>query len=230
MVSDLTTGRPLAGARVLARQTPLYDSFAGGVDPDVATGLASPAGRQNGEPTTAEPPRVTTTAADGSYRFGGVAPGPYSLEVSLAGYESGAAGAWVEPGRTGVADLFLRAIDPSNATVSGSVSSSGGPSPGTLAQVRVELWPEFADDQPRPLAESMPAISGLDGMIDPGYLPPFFEIRSAFTDEQGNYALRNVPPGNYRLTFRRYGYSDVARSVVLGTAEQRTENAVRLTA
>lgn len=225
LVSNLATGQPLAGARVLARRTPVADNFASGVAPEVVDGLGLPSRQQADEPYQAEPPRVTTTAADGSYRFGGVAPGPYSVEVSLDGYESGSSGAWVEPGRTGVADVFMRAIDPANATVSGAVTTTGGPSPGALAQVRVELWPQYDAGVPRPLAEGLPGIGTLDGDIDPAYLPPFFEIRSDFTDEQGRYTIRNVPPGAYRLTFRRYGYTDIERNVILNTAEQRTENA-----
>lgn len=225
LVSDLATRRPLAGARVLARRTPLYEGYAPAVDPDVAAGLGNPAGRQDDDPVTAEPPRVALTGADGSFRFGGVTPGPYSLEITLAGYESGDAGTWVESGRTGVADVFLRAIDPANATVSGQVTSTGGPSAGALAQVRVELWPEFDGTVPEPPVALLPMADALDSSIDPFYLPPFYQIRAAFTDEQGRYSIRNVPPGRYRLTFRRYGYTDIARSIVLGTAEQRTESA-----
>ena len=225
LVSDRDSGQPLAGARILARRTPYDDATAGDLPPEVAGGLAGGDGRQVTEPDTAEAPRVTTTAPDGSFRFGGVTPGPYSIEISRDGYEGGETGTYVSPGRTGVADATLRRIDPNNAAVSGTVTSTGGDLPGALARVRVELWPTSFDDQPGPMTSLPEGATDLDSSIDPFYLPPFFEIRSAFTDEHGAYAIRNVPPGEYRMTFRRYGYTDLERTVTLGTAERRTENA-----
>ncbi|NUQ01058.1 MAG: carboxypeptidase regulatory-like domain-containing protein, partial [Armatimonadetes bacterium] len=206
---------PVAGARVTARPQPMLWDYPNQVEPGVLEGVEAAggaAGRQAGDAPL--PVRVAITDSEGSFRFSAVAPGPYSIEVSAAGCEAGETGTWVEPGRTGTADLALERIDPDNATVSGLVASTSGE---PLPWARVMLWPAGLDQPVYAMQEGAP--------VDPLYLPPFRMGKEIYTDEQGRYSLRNIAPGQYTLSFWVYGYDAVERQVTLAARETRTENA-----
>ncbi|MCL6580024.1 MAG: carboxypeptidase regulatory-like domain-containing protein [Firmicutes bacterium] len=90
-VSSAATGLPLAGAEVA-----LYDA----------------AGVRLG---------ATPTAPDGGYRFDGLAPGAYSVTVTLAGYAQATVGVHPGPGETVTADL---ALEPNPGAVRGTVTDA----------------------------------------------------------------------------------------------------------
>ncbi|MBI2300797.1 MAG: carboxypeptidase regulatory-like domain-containing protein [Armatimonadetes bacterium] len=226
-------GAPIAGARVTARWTPLFYEYA--ADGSVPPGMVNEVNAAGGAPgrqadnngDAVQPPRVATTDANGSFLIPGAVPGVYVVTVEADGFENGETGTWVEPGRTGTADVQLVRIDPDNASVSGIVTQTREGSPEPLAQVLVQLWPRFPwvgnGGTPPP-----PGPLDLNGIVKPGddpwTVPPFFRAYSALSDEQGHYQITNVVPGDYTLAVFRFGYQSVQRDITLAAREQRVEN------
>ncbi|MCC7494569.1 MAG: carboxypeptidase regulatory-like domain-containing protein [Fimbriimonadaceae bacterium] len=255
--------RPVAGARILARPIPLLYTYEDETRPGIADGVANSGGgrsRQDDNADERPPVRVAESEADGSFRFGAVTPGMYTIEVTAESYETGYNGTWVEPGRTSPVDLELVYIDPNNATVSGQVTVVEDGQTVPLSMVRVALWPR--DGGPLPLAGARSRQNGgggaggegggnggpneYDGVVYPDgtvgnappggpdvigpnddcwYVPPIWYCREGFTDEQGNFSLQNVPPGEYTLTYMRWGYATISRDVTLTTRQTLTANA-----
>ncbi len=220
---------PVAQARVVARPAPLLWAYAGGAEPGVladAEQAGARAARQGSGDAPQPPPRETTTDADGAFRFTGVTPEVYVIDVTAAGYEAGSTATWVEAGRTASADVELVAIDPDNATVTGQVTTTLSGQTVPLAYVRVDLWP--AADLPVPgdgLNERFGSPGAGYGNDDPWYIPPLERVYSTFTDDQGRYALTNVRPGEYRLGLARFGYTTWQQDLTLGVRQAATVNA-----
>lgn len=235
---------PLANARVTARQVWYLEAYAAQADPEVKQGIeeTQPAGRQAATQTET-PPRVAYTNAAGSFTMTGLTEGPYTLEVSAEGYENGSNGTWVSAGHTTSADVRLRAIDPDNANLSGVVQSNAGGVIAPLAHVMVSLWPVY--DGPMPMfgegdvagrqegdAGGGNATPGDVGWAPPGtidqdpwYMPPWENAKETTTDEQGKYALRNITPGKYVLTFQRYGFRTITRELEFSARQSMAQNA-----
>lgn len=245
--------RPVAGARVVAMLVPDYFEYGDAMPPGVADGIGAGGGggvpdRQNddrprGEP---QPPRVAVTDAAGSFLIPGAAPGPYAVEVTADGYETGVSGTWVSPASTATADVQMVFIDPDNANLSGRVVDEAGQ---PLAHVRVDLFPQFdlpPPDQPVPVravdeddeepGEGEVVDTSMPGRppppnyddvkdIDPWYRPPFWQVKSALTDAQGNYQITNIVPGDYQLIFQRWGYDVVMRDLTLTARQNAVQNA-----
>lgn len=60
--------------------------------------------------------------------------------------------------------------------------------------------------------------------VDPWFLPPWAIGKQTMTDENGEFALRNVPPGDYVLSIWRYGYEQISQDITLGVRDRETFN------
>ena len=246
LVTSAATSQPVAGARVVALLTPMLWAYAGSSPPAVVNGVEAAGGSASRQTTTSssttgssDPPLVATTDSNGSYTITGVPPGPYSIEVSADGYQSGYSGTYVNSDDTATGDVQLTPIDPNNATLTGNVQGVTSGVTAALAEVRVDLWPQEVA-VPVASGASVPSTSNSSGStsdvalisgepvigtnIDPWQVPPFAQGQTVMTDEQGNYTIRNIAPGTYTLSFTRYGYTPVSLSVTLSSQQSLTEN------
>jgi hypothetical protein len=262
LVTDSVSGAPIAGARVVATLTPLVWAYGSATPPAVLNGVqaaggtpvnatTSPGRQSTTTTTTTNPPQIATTDSSGSYTIEGAEPGPYSLVVSAGGYQTGYSGTFVSADGTASGDVQLVAINPNNATLSGTVTTLSGGQTVPLAQVRVDVW---ANGVAVPLANSgsvggtvssPPAAlngsaagssggsAGSSGAnaaaanenIDPLTLPPFQGAQTAITDSNGNFTITNLPPGSYTVNFSCFGYQFISDTITLTTAQQAVQNA-----
>jgi hypothetical protein len=143
------------------------------------------------------PPLTSITDESGAYAFKGAPPGSYEISVVVPGLEAGVNWAWVEVGRTAVADFQLReAIEDGVGTVSGTVTDADqNPIEGALVTLTSEgvYYPVRARD-PR----------GRD--ISPATLPR--GSFSTLTNEKGHYTL-HVPTGYLSFSVWAEGYAAV---------------------
>lgn len=188
------TPQPVGQARVVARPAGEVVDFIGNQE-----------AAEEGEDELPEPPspfRVALTQPDGSYQIRGVAPGHYVLEVTHPRFQSSQREVDVEAGQTTAADFTLQPLDPQAlGSVAGTVSDSDG---NPLGQVRVELC--GLDITGRPAPPNTPPAADFD-RLDPAFLLPRPGELVTYTDEQGRYALRGIPPGTYRILAAKRGYS-----------------------
>ena len=77
--------------------------------------------------------RTTTTAADGSYSFGRLVVGDYTVTISKFGYLTGTATATITESQTTVRDIAVELAP--TATISGTVTTAGGPAAGASINV-----------------------------------------------------------------------------------------------
>jgi len=122
--------------------------------------------------------KSATTNADGAFIFRGLAPGRYGLNASHEGYSSG----------------------PRARVFSGSSSNVTVGSGQTIGDVVIRLSPtgviagRITNEREQPMPQIFVAIvkrSYHDGELS------LSNVRSAFTDEHGEFHIAGVPPGQY---------------------------------
>lgn len=189
------TPQPVGQARVVARP-------AGEVADFIDSQEAADEGEEGEMPEPPSPFRVVLTRPDGSYQIRGVAPGHYVLEVTHPRFQASQREVDVEAGQTTAADFTLQPLDPQAlGNVAGTVSDSDG---NPLGHVRVELCGLAITGRPTPA--NTPSVADFD-RLDPAFLLPRPGELVTYTDEQGRYALRGIPPGTYRILAAKRGYS-----------------------
>jgi protocatechuate 3,4-dioxygenase beta subunit len=163
--------------------------------------------------------RRATSAADGSYRFGGVIPGDYVVVAKKAGFYPQRQVVAVLPGETSTLDFLLtRWVEPEFGAVEGHVLEDPGmltivppPIPGAL--VIIEPW-NFIDPT---------RFHSTDPMNDPnqGDAEPVFPRRT-ITDETGYYRFDRLPPGEYRLRVFAEGFAPGVQDAKVGPNQTTT--------
>ena len=214
---DLT---PLAGVEVLA--DPNVYVIMGG-----AEGVAPGADGSMRPDIYPSPPRdaglvqcTAITDEAGHYVMPGVAPGEYTVTVSVPGLEQGVQWVWVTSGEEATADFqLLEAVDPGVGTVRGTVlgkTEDGGRAPlqGALVTITLALpWEPPLPLQPTPAPSDAVARHPLPAQAgdDPGGVPiicppPYrFEQFQTLTDRNGQWSL-NVPSGHLNVSIWAEGY------------------------
>lgn len=100
----------------------------------------------------------------------------------------------------------------SKASIEGTVMRLG--TSDAISGVRVTL---FSESLLRPLGTQLPGVS-LTAIVPPDLLIGAPPLPSTLTDEYGQFQLRDVNPGTYRLVFTRNGYvrQELGPSIVPG--------------
>ena len=188
---------------------------------------------------------TTTTAADGSYTFGGLAAGPYSVEepvqpvntvngITSAGSITGTGTAGT-PTAVGVAPSRVSNISLQSAggNVANSPDNNFGERPATgLATLSGFVWRDNNGDRTRdpgdtPIPNWGVAVSTSAGVLVPCTLGNSTtgcvvmpDGRSLFrTDSNGAYNVTSLTPGAYKVEFR-----DPANNVVFGTPKNSSND------
>lgn len=132
-----------------------------------------------GEGEFEEPPAATTvTDEEGRFYFGDVPPGPYKVRLVLDAYRDYETAIELVPGEASEATYEVEA-QPINYT--GRVREAG-------------------------TRKVLPGILVEATQIDPNVPEEERVVRQAYTDGEGRYAFRGLPPGEYRVLLDAQGY------------------------
>jgi len=224
MVTQIEEGgglKPLAGVEVIADPDVYWIQDDDGTPP------------VPGEKVYPLPPRDGSavqfrafTDERGSYLMPAVPSGSYVVTVNVPGLEQGVNWAWVEAGRTAVADFQMRkAIDPGVGVVSGTVYgvSSDSDARVPIAGATVEIMTDGGPWRPIPPDEPVRPMQRDGAAIAP---PPYeFEVFRTLTDAEGHYSL-NVPSGHLNIFVWAEGYEVEFEWFTLRADERVTKNFV----
>lgn len=158
------------------------------------------------------PIRVKKTGADGVYNFRGLLPGSYIVNIAARGYISSTLMVDVTAQTVATASIALKKDTVTGADaglLKGTVTleSDGKLTPlaGALVRLRPVLENAVDDEYDQPLpamlyqvtnGENRPVkLDAVDGTIKS--LPDCPRELIAYTDENGNYLIENIPAGNY---------------------------------
>jgi hypothetical protein len=192
IITDADTAKPIANAVVTLTEA---------IPTMVATANAMP-----------HPVRVKRTAIDGSYSFRGILPGSYIVNIAARGYVSSSLMVDVTAQTVSTASIALKkdAVIPSEVgTIKGTVylESDGKSTPIAGALVRLRPVIENSDDAE--LGQPLPAM--LYQVVNDANRPMNVDSANgkmtsvpecpreliAYTDENGNYLIENIPAGSY---------------------------------
>ncbi|MEI6521471.1 MAG: carboxypeptidase regulatory-like domain-containing protein [bacterium] len=191
-ITDADTTKPIAGAVVTLTEA-------------IATTTAT----TNAMP---HPVRVKRTAADGTYTFRGILPGSYIVNIAARGYVSSSMMVDVTAQTVSTASIALKkdtVVTTNVGTLKGTVylESDGKSTPLTGALVRLRPVVENSDDAE--LGQPLPAmlyqvvgdanrpmnVDSATGNMNS--VPECPRELIAYTDENGNYLIENIPAGSY---------------------------------
>ncbi len=206
LVTDATTGKPIARARILARPV-----------------------ESEGETLSVLPSRpmfVSVTNAQGSYTLL-VPEGTYLVEARHPNYEAAADTVVVQVGRTTSLDFQLtprQDLGTVYGTVTAVVNGLQVPVPGALVALVPEGIVVPTDEMP-PSPPEMTVGDVVKALQNPvkgaGQVPrkgrrPLF----TFTKADGSYELTNVPAGSYRAIAMKPGYGKDEKVVTVEANQQ----------
>jgi hypothetical protein len=227
---------PLAGVEVLA-------------DPNVYVIMGGTPGTAGAARPSIYPPAPTDPSAvqykaitddTGNYLIPGVAPGEYTVTVSVPGLEQGVQWVYVNPGQLAAANFQLQeVVEPGVGTVEGTVSgktSEGGQAPLEGAMVTITVgtpWEPPLPLKPVPAPPDavarhpLPAQAGREPGSRPIIVPPpyRFEQFQTLTDKDGHWSL-NVPAGHLSLSVWAEGYAPFDQAITLQADQTLTVDCV----
>lgn len=154
----------------------------------------------------------TEVNKDGTFELSGVADGSYTVMTGAIGE-----GWFMKSARVANEDALLNGVQVENGAVKGSldivVSNDGAQVEGTVSD----------SDKAQPLAGVV-----VKAQVDPSTDYNYMRSRSATTDQNGHYVLKDVPPRKYKITAKLPkpaegvpAVTSEAEAVTLGDREHR---------